>query len=213
MGTHFLLQEIFRTQGSNPGLLPCRKILYGLSHQESPSHAFSVTLILGSALHPAMEQALPCPDVGRGDENSGWRRPGMGEFDSEFSFSDTLRVRWDGMASLFELGTQWVQPISWMNERMHSTEILRGFLCWLYSKRDLLIFLEMQQNINHKLKYPYIYTDPWLTFWGALPDAFYASCTTNKCWLIFSYNYPLVAPHTECFTWLSYFHNIPGEWI
>ena len=29
---HFLLQAIFLTQGSNPGLLHCRKILYHLSH-------------------------------------------------------------------------------------------------------------------------------------------------------------------------------------
>ena len=34
-GAHFLLQ-IFPTQGSNPGLLHCRQILYHLSHQGSP---------------------------------------------------------------------------------------------------------------------------------------------------------------------------------
>jgi len=33
---HFLLQEIFPTQGSNPGHLHCRQILYCLSHQRSP---------------------------------------------------------------------------------------------------------------------------------------------------------------------------------
>ena len=32
MGSHSLFQEIFPTQGSNPGLLPCRQILYHLSH-------------------------------------------------------------------------------------------------------------------------------------------------------------------------------------
>ena len=35
VGYHFLLQEIFPTQGSNPGLPPCRWILYHLSHQGS----------------------------------------------------------------------------------------------------------------------------------------------------------------------------------
>jgi len=30
----FLLQEIFPTQGLNPGLLLCRWILYQLSHQD-----------------------------------------------------------------------------------------------------------------------------------------------------------------------------------
>ena len=32
MGCHFLLQGIFPTQGSNPGLRLCRQILYHLSH-------------------------------------------------------------------------------------------------------------------------------------------------------------------------------------
>ena len=36
VGCHFLLQGIFPTQGSNPGLLHCRQILYHLSHQGSP---------------------------------------------------------------------------------------------------------------------------------------------------------------------------------
>ena len=36
VGCHALLQEIFPTQGSNPGLLHCRQILYYLSHQGSP---------------------------------------------------------------------------------------------------------------------------------------------------------------------------------
>ena len=34
MGCHFPLQGIFPTQGSNPGFLHCRKILYHLSHQD-----------------------------------------------------------------------------------------------------------------------------------------------------------------------------------
>ena len=33
---HILLQGIFLTQGSKPGLLHCRQILYYLSHQGSP---------------------------------------------------------------------------------------------------------------------------------------------------------------------------------
>ena len=35
VGSHSLLQEIFPTQESNPGLLHCRWILYQLSHQGS----------------------------------------------------------------------------------------------------------------------------------------------------------------------------------
>ena len=35
VGCRFLLQGIFPTQGSNPGLLHCRQMLYHLSHQGS----------------------------------------------------------------------------------------------------------------------------------------------------------------------------------
>ena len=36
VGCHSLLQGIFPTQGSNPGLLYCRQTLYCLSQQGSP---------------------------------------------------------------------------------------------------------------------------------------------------------------------------------
>ena len=36
VGCHFLLQRIFPTQGSNPGLLHCRQILYWMSYKGSP---------------------------------------------------------------------------------------------------------------------------------------------------------------------------------
>ena len=38
VGCHFLLQGIFPTQGSNPGLPHCRQTLYHLSHQGSPQY-------------------------------------------------------------------------------------------------------------------------------------------------------------------------------
>ena len=38
VGSHSLLQGVFPTQGSNPSLLHCRKILYHLSHKGSPIH-------------------------------------------------------------------------------------------------------------------------------------------------------------------------------
>ena len=44
VGCHFLLQGIFPTQGLNPGLLQCRKILYHLNYQES--------IQVGSAFSP-----------------------------------------------------------------------------------------------------------------------------------------------------------------
>ena len=41
VGCHALFQGIFPTQGSNPGILHCRWILYHLSHQGSPSHVYT----------------------------------------------------------------------------------------------------------------------------------------------------------------------------
>ena len=41
VGSLSLLQGIFPTQGSNPGLLHCRQILYCLSHKESPRRSNS----------------------------------------------------------------------------------------------------------------------------------------------------------------------------
>ena len=36
VGSLSLLQEIFPTQGLNPGLLHCRRVLYQLSYKRSP---------------------------------------------------------------------------------------------------------------------------------------------------------------------------------
>ena len=44
MSSHFLLQGIFPTQGSNPGLLHWRQILYQMSHQRTPSNEYSVLI-------------------------------------------------------------------------------------------------------------------------------------------------------------------------
>ena len=42
VGTLSLLQGIFPTQVSNPGLPHCRRILYHLSHKESPAHQYTL---------------------------------------------------------------------------------------------------------------------------------------------------------------------------
>ena len=40
VGSHALLQRTFPTQGSNPGLPHCRRILYHLNHQGNPMVMF-----------------------------------------------------------------------------------------------------------------------------------------------------------------------------
>ena len=44
VGCHFLLQQIFPTQGSNPGLPHCRQTLYHLSHQGSQYRQIDVNV-------------------------------------------------------------------------------------------------------------------------------------------------------------------------
>ena len=48
VGSHALLQGIFSTQGSNPGLLHCRRIPYHLSHQGRYTSGFNYHLLLGN---------------------------------------------------------------------------------------------------------------------------------------------------------------------
>ena len=52
MGCHALLQEIFPTQGSNPGLLHPRQILYHLSHQGPMMKSESESEFAQSCLNP-----------------------------------------------------------------------------------------------------------------------------------------------------------------
>ena len=47
VGCHFLLQGIFPTQGSNPGLPHCRQTLYHLSHQSSGNIGLKIKNITG----------------------------------------------------------------------------------------------------------------------------------------------------------------------
>ena len=52
VGCHFHLQGIFLNQGSNPGLLHCRQMLYPLSHQGSPNSILkSIDITLPTKVH------------------------------------------------------------------------------------------------------------------------------------------------------------------
>ena len=46
VGCHSLLQGIFPTQGSNPGLLHCRQIIYHVSHQGSLPNSLNTRAIV-----------------------------------------------------------------------------------------------------------------------------------------------------------------------
>ena len=64
VGCHALLQGIFPTHGLNPGLLPCRQILYGLSHQERSRILEWVAYPFSRDLpHPEIELGSPALQV------------------------------------------------------------------------------------------------------------------------------------------------------
>ena len=65
VGSLSLLQGIFPTQGSNPGLLHCRQILYQLSHQGSPRVLEWVACPSEKAMAPT-PVLLPGKSHGRG---------------------------------------------------------------------------------------------------------------------------------------------------
>ena len=61
VGCHFLLQGIFPTQGSNPGLLHCRQTLYPLSHQGSS--VFGAPQIKSFTVSPTICHEVMGPDA------------------------------------------------------------------------------------------------------------------------------------------------------
>ena len=64
VGCHALLQGIFPTQGSNPGLLHCGQILYQLSHQGGPRILEWVPIPSPADLpDPGMEPGSPALQV------------------------------------------------------------------------------------------------------------------------------------------------------
>ena len=62
---HSLLQSIFLTQGSNPGLLHCRQILYPLSYRKVLAHKTSPNSLAFSTGLPSRRLGLPssCPGL------------------------------------------------------------------------------------------------------------------------------------------------------
>ena len=58
VGCHFLLQGIFPTQGSNPGLLHCRQILYQLNYKTS---SFSHLLFSSIIKHCSLRKGILSP--------------------------------------------------------------------------------------------------------------------------------------------------------
>ena len=79
VGYHFLLQAIFPTQGSNPGLLHCRPILYQLSYKGSRNvregnHRFKLTRLKVKSLSRVRPFATPWTAVYHAPPSVGFSR-------------------------------------------------------------------------------------------------------------------------------------------
>ena len=91
VGCHALLQGIFPSQGSKPGVPHCRRILYYLSHQRSGL----VGKCASQALNPTPDMAGELTDI-----LQNYHGDYHGDFHGDFSNSCS-----------FALGIQWVQTM------------------------------------------------------------------------------------------------------
>ena len=99
VGCHFLLQQIFLTQGLNPDLPHCRWILYQLSFQGSPFF----TKVDGK------ESACSAGDLGS-IAGSG-RSPGKGMgYPLQYSWASLVTQRVKNPPAVWEI---WVQSLGW----------------------------------------------------------------------------------------------------
>ena len=67
VGSHFLLQQIFPTQGSNTALPHCRGVLYQLNHRGSPGKSLlgrKEGVWMGTGAVVSVTEARPCGGLG-----------------------------------------------------------------------------------------------------------------------------------------------------
>ena len=126
MGCHFLLQGIFLTQGSIPGL-HCGQTLYPLSHQGSQQHAAAATAAKSLQSCPTLCDLTDCSPPG--SSVHGILQARILEWVAMSSSRGSSRPRYTGSAQLMCLG--------WMNEvlsqlRGTSIPLVCPILCPLY---------------------------------------------------------------------------------
>ena len=124
VGGHVLLQGFFPTQGSNPGLLHCRRILYCLSHQGSPKEGwvpkkwcFPIVM-----LQKTLKNPLACQEI----------KP----VTPKKKKKSTLNIHWEDwcwrwssniLAAWCEEPTPWKRPWCWERLKAKVEEGSRGW--------------------------------------------------------------------------------------
>ena len=117
VGSLSLLQGIFQTQGSNPGLPHCRWILYRLSHKASPR-------ILEWVAYP-FSRDLPDPEIKPGS-------PALQEDSLPTELSGKPPVRLQCGRPGFD---PWGGKIPWTRDRL-PTPVFLGFPCGTAGKES-----------------------------------------------------------------------------
>ena len=97
MGCHFLLQGIFLTQESNPGLLHCSQMMYQLSYEGSYEGVVGKHFSSVSANEYNAEQ-----NQVRVSQRHQWRRKqdGLGEREVALQWEKEKIWAWDGRSSV-----------------------------------------------------------------------------------------------------------------
>ena len=110
VGFHALLQGIFPTQGSNPGLLYCRRILYQLSYQSRPMLLTEAYFCLNVLLVESVFISL-CVMRQRLMTVRMWqnRKPSTLSFDSFTQISLPTQPRLSQLLCQFH---KWIRPVS-----------------------------------------------------------------------------------------------------
>ena len=171
VGSCFHLQGIFPTQGSNPGLLHCRQILYQLSYQGSPilnisSAQFSRSVVSDSLWPHELQHARPpCPSPTPGAHSnpcplSWWCHPTIlssvvpfSSCSQSFPASGSLQ-----MSQLFASGGQSTgisaaTSVLPMNTQHGDDQIgiqnrLEGKICWLEKTTTTIIMNSLVSSFN-----------------------------------------------------------------
>ena len=122
-GCHSLLQGIFLTQGSDPGPLSCRQILYHLSHQRSPWKKCQIRSVTQSCL--TLCNPTNCST------------PGLPVHHQPPEFTQT-HVLWVGDA------IQPSHPLSSPSPPAHNPSQHQGLFQWVNSSHQVAKVLEFQ---------------------------------------------------------------------
>ena len=165
MSCHFLLQEIFPTQGLNPGLLHCRQTLYCLSHHGSGGGSNPVPCIGSAESRPLNHQRSP------NDGHSDWCEV--------CSFHLHLSKNWWCWASFHMPVAKWMSSLRNVCLGLLPIFWLGCFCCWVWTA---CVFYRLRTEVlKVRSREPRLGQEtPWNCFYNS------SYLPAHKCTLEFS---------------------------